>query len=562
MKDKEANRVSMLGHLWQTYGCSAGVWIGSLMSVSGYVITRVIVPVLVATLVALAIADTAIPVSMWYYTMAVYGAGIILGAVGDVVFIRITDGRYKLFVRAFFSKLMRSEISFFRGKQSGELGAIFRDHLDGTVNIVRLLRVELVPVVLTILLMGAVIGASSATAGLLFFLSIIIQAVLSFVSVSKNVGARRRTKEIYRKLSSLVGDMLKNAALVHVAFKFRAADQQVEMLAEDEARVFWRKHRIAVSTSFLANIITAVALIGVIALIISGAGSQGDMTYSLLVAIMFVVYAQVVAQGIGDVVQRFAEHWTGVKTTLELLASRAEIIVDDVERPDALLEGSVEFDQVRFVYEEQSAPVVALKSVSLVLEAGAHVAITGRNGNGKTTLVNIVAGLEKPVSGRVLLGSVDISALDRSVRYLSASMTLQGSPIVVGTVAENITFFNEDFDPDRFRAVVEITGLQSAFDGGDLRLDQEVGEAGALLSGGQRQRIGIARCLLRDCQIYLFDEATSALPEGEGLEMVERMLAFLAGRTVLFVTHTPSIAAVFPQELIVDGGEATLVLND
>ena len=216
---------------------------------------------------------------------------------------------------------------------------------------------------------------------------------------------------------------------------------------------------------------------------------------------------------------------------------------------------SISFRNVVFRYP--SASQAALQDVDLEIAAGESVAVVGPNGSGKTTLVSLVPRLLDPTRGHVLIDGHDIASHSlRSLRRQIALVT-QDAVIFNATVADNIAYGKR-----RARSgEIESAAQQAYVDEFVAELpngyDTVVGEHGASLSGGQRQRIAIARAILRDPAILIFDEAMSQVdPDSE--RKVHRTLAkFRVGRTTLLVAHR--LATVLQADRIVVMNEGRIV---
>ncbi|OQB82116.1 MAG: Lipid A export ATP-binding/permease protein MsbA [Planctomycetes bacterium ADurb.Bin126] len=196
---------------------------------------------------------------------------------------------------------------------------------------------------------------------------------------------------------------------------------------------------------------------------------------------------------------------------------------------------NLEFRNVRFRYP--GAAVDAIAGVNLTIQAGQKVAIVGPNGCGKTTLLSLVPRLADPTEGQILLDGLDVS--QHSVRSLRRQIGLvtQETIIFHATIRENVAYgLRRPRDADVLAAARQafvdefVRDLPEAY-------ETMVGEHGATLSGGQRQRIAIARAILRDPSILIFDEATSQIDSDSERKIHLAMEEFVKGRTTLMIAH-------------------------
>lgn len=194
----------------------------------------------------------------------------------------------------------------------------------------------------------------------------------------------------------------------------------------------------------------------------------------------------------------------------------------------------VQFRHVSYQYDGSRKTV--LKGFSYAFPSGSITAIVGETGAGKTTLIRLLLALIHPTEGSVMLGGERVTAAHRG----AFGYVPQGNTLLSGTIRENLLMGNPKATETMLWEVLDVACadfVRQLKDG----LETLCGEMGAGLSEGQAQRICIARALLRDCPILLFDESTSALDEHTERQVVERICDFAKGTTLIFVTHRPAV---------------------
>ncbi len=217
------------------------------------------------------------------------------------------------------------------------------------------------------------------------------------------------------------------------------------------------------------------------------------------------------------------------------------------------LEGAIEFRQVGFSYPNDEREI--LRGVGFRIKPGEHVAILGRNGSGKTTLQKLMAGLYQAGSGSVLIDGIDIRQLDpaelrRNIGYVSQDVNL-----FFGTLRENITLGVPQVSDDQLLNAVRLAGLGEFINAHPAGLAMPVGERGELLSGGQRQSVTIARALLRDPSVLLFDEPTGAMDHSSEEDFKRAMKEYTAGKTMVVITHRTSLLELVDRIIVIDAGK-------
>jgi ATP-binding cassette subfamily B protein RaxB len=176
---------------------------------------------------------------------------------------------------------------------------------------------------------------------------------------------------------------------------------------------------------------------------------------------------------------------------------------------EALPPGSLRLEDVSFRYSELDPYV--LKDVTLELAAGQSIAIVGPSGCGKTTLAKLVLGLLHPSGGRILKGHTDIATVHLSAWRSRVNAVMQDDQLFAGSIADNITFFDDSPIPERLEHVARLACIHDDIEKMSMGYNTLVGDMGTALSGGQKQRILLARALYGEPEVLVLDEATSHL---------------------------------------------------
>ncbi|WP_175748258.1 type I secretion system permease/ATPase [Burkholderia ambifaria] len=221
-----------------------------------------------------------------------------------------------------------------------------------------------------------------------------------------------------------------------------------------------------------------------------------------------------------------------------------------VHRP--ALAGEIEFRNVGFAYPGQSG--VSLEGVSFRIAAGERVGIIGRVGSGKTTIEKLVLGLYPPSSGNVLIDGVELRQYDPAALRRGIGHVPQDVMLFNGTVRDNIVLGAPGADDDAVLRAAQVSGVADFVNRVPNGFDLAVGERGEALSGGQRQAIAIARAMLLSPPVLLLDEPSSAMDNRSEELFKARLSAQLAGRTLLLVTHRPSLLTLVDRLIVMDQG--------
>ncbi|MDY7221204.1 ABC transporter ATP-binding protein [Halalkalibacterium halodurans] len=218
---------------------------------------------------------------------------------------------------------------------------------------------------------------------------------------------------------------------------------------------------------------------------------------------------------------------------------------------------AIHVKNVSFSYNEEE-PVI--QNVSFDVEPGTMVAFAGPSGGGKTTMFGLLERFYEPTSGEILIGDTSIQELSMYSWRKQIGYVSQDSPMMVGTIRENLCYGLEDrddIDDDRLWEVAKMAYADQFISEFPKGLDTEVGERGVKLSGGQRQRIAIARAFLRDPKILMMDEATASLDsQSEGI-VQQALTRLMEGRTTFVIAHRLSTIVNADKIIFIEKGQIT-----
>jgi ATP-binding cassette subfamily B protein len=301
--------------------------------------------------------------------------------------------------------------------------------------------------------------------------------------------------------------------------------------------------------SFVAGECAAVLAIWVGGhLIVSGRLTTGAL-------ISFILYALLVARGFRNASRFVAESMRAIGAThwiFDLVGATPQIPLEGGDRPEEL-EPSIALEGVRFRYPARTE-VEALKGIDLQIAPGEVVALVGKSGSGKSTVLNLLLRFYDPDEGRVCIGGRDVRELDPAWFRRRMATVLQDPTLFSRTVGENIAYGVSGATTSEIVSAAELASAHEFIDRLPDGYDAPIGDRGVQLSGGQRQRLAIARAVLRRPRILILDEATSALDQ-ELESIVQLTLRTLDYRpTTLIIAHRLSTVATVDRVVVLDEG--------
>jgi len=196
----------------------------------------------------------------------------------------------------------------------------------------------------------------------------------------------------------------------------------------------------------------------------------------------------------------------------------------------------------------------ALNNISVEIQQGERIAIVGRSGAGKTTLIDLIQGFYAPTNGQVLIGDIDVNTVPYADLRKHVALIAQEVFLFDGSIRDNIRDGNPSATDSEIEEAAKRAAVTNFTKDMPAGLDSMIGAYGSGLSGGQKQRIGIARALVKNAKVYIFDEATSALDGENERAIMASTLGQKNEATTLFVTHRPSTLEWVDRIMVLEDG--------
>jgi ATP-binding cassette subfamily C protein LapB len=281
---------------------------------------------------------------------------------------------------------------------------------------------------------------------------------------------------------------------------------------------------------------------------------NGDMTTGTLVACSLLSSRTIAPlMQLTMVFSRWQHAKVAMKGLDELLKKPVDMPSEDARAHCPHLLGNYKLQKVQYAYDyEQTKNVLAIDDLKIA--QGERVAILGRVGAGKSTLLKLLAGQGQATQGKVLLDGVDINLIDPADVRSQVGYLSQDSRLFFGSLRQNLIIGHPHSTEQELLDALTVSGAINMLKHDASVLDQIVHEGGKGLSGGQKQMILLSRMLLRNPKIVLMDEPTSFMDEGLELQVLQNINGWIAGRTLVVVTHRPAILKIVERIIIVEEG--------
>jgi len=342
---------------------------------------------------------------------------------------------------------------------------------------------------------------------LVYILVIPLLGVVTFV-VSKRIEMAQ--KNIVRESADLAGSTTETLRNVELVKSLGLETQEARRLNNVNDKILsleLKKVTLVRMLSFLqgsmVNITRSLLMLLMLWLIFTRAITLGEF-FSLLFY-SFAIFSPLYE--LGNVAAQYQEAKASLKTLHGVLNTPPAPKAENPKDVGAIK--AVEFDNVGFSYNGDAA--AAVSNITLLISPGSTVAFVGPSGSGKSTLVKLLVGLYQPTAGVMSINDVDSRDIDYDTIRHRIGYVSQDTQLFAGTIRENLLFVNPDAGDEACITALDAASALTIIERGGKGLETRIGEGGIKLSGGERQRLAIARALLRQPELIIFDEATSSL---------------------------------------------------
>lgn len=304
-----------------------------------------------------------------------------------------------------------------------------------------------------------------------------------------------------------------------------------------------------------------------------GGGDAINMTQTLLTLVVCIIYAcngwitvgtlivftstlgmlLFPIRQLGRTLSDAGKAMVSMKRVQAILHEEAEPDEPNALKPD--LHGDIVFDHVSFAYPDDNVPV--LRDVSFTIPAGKTAAVLGGTGSGKSTMMYLLQRLYTPTSGKITIGGVDIQQIDRKYLRAHVGLILQEPFLYSKSIRENVGITAPEQEAERIEHAADIASASGFIAKADKGWETVVGERGVTLSGGQKQRIAIARTLLKDNNILIFDDSLSAVDTETDAQIRAALRHEQKDVTTLIISHRVTTLSQADLILVLENGQIT-----
>lgn len=452
---------------------------------------------------------------------------------------------------AVIRKLQSLSITYHKDLESGKIQSKFLKDTDSIDSLFNMLMFSIIPNVIGVVVATGISVYKNGLVSLFFLFVIPVNVGLSFL-FRKTIRNRYRdyrlkTEKMSTRLSTMVEMVAVTKAHGLEETEFSAVSDAIKGLEGSGLEMDKTNAKFGASAWVVSVMLSAVCLIFCAILAVNGNISIGEVVLyqSLFTTISGYVSALV------NIVPQLGSGFEALRSVSEIMNVK-DVEVSIAKKDAVKIEGDVEFKHVSYKYPNTNQFVI--KDLNFSVKKGECIAVVGASGSGKSTIMNLIIGLLRPVDGQILIDGKPLDEYNLSEYRHNLSVVPQNSILFSGTIRENITYGLEKYSEEELSAVVEKANLNEFIKDLPNGIDTVIGEHGDKLSGGQKQRITIARALIRNPSILILDEATSALDNISEYHVQQAISSSIRGRTTFIVAHRLSTIRDADRILVMENG--------
>lgn len=453
------------------------------------------------------------------------------------------------------NKTFELSLGQIKKEHSGFKQSILSKGKNSISNLVYMSIYEILPLLVQMILafIGIVVLQISLAPVLVMY-AIIYLASNSYIN-KKMYAPMKKLTEQYSAIDKTFSDVLRNLFFVKFSNQSSKTASHIKKMQNkhiNEGRKVWLRYNLQ---TFFTSDLLSVLLLGFLITHLYLKIVNGGITVGSFIPIISWAFAFIYSlMRLRRIQRRFALSMVDIEKMFEMLEQKSDIEIDPNARSIKQFEDKILFEQIAFDYKEGKKG--ALHNLNFEIKKGEKVALVGRSGSGKTTIISLILRLYDPNSGSILVDGVDLKSLVLEDWHNLIAYVQQDGDLLDISIKENILFGTKGrVSKTEIESVLEKAGIKEFIHNLPHGIDTLVGERGVKLSGGQKQRVCIARALIKDAPILLLDEATSSL-DSETESIVNKAIWDMLGdKTGVVIAHRLSTILDADKIIVMDHGQ-------
>lgn len=430
-----------------------------------------------------------------------------------------------------YSHIQRLPFSYHANAQTGDLIQRATNDVETVRRFLSNIFVELVRIILLFFIGVAVMVSLNVKLALISLILVPVVIAASLLFFRKIQVLNTRCEEDEGQVFNVIQENITGIRVVR-AFGRHGFEMQKFLAKNDKLRqstvdVDYMFANLWTCLDFICGMQTVLVSVFGIWLAVHGELSLG--TFTAFLSYVYLFFWPI--RGLGRIITRFSRSLIATSRIEEIFSAKEEDELYTGDTPD--LRGDIVFSDVSFCYD--AVPV--LDHLNMTIPAGKTVAILGGTGSGKSTLAHLLLRLYEPTGGEITVGGEPLNRICKKYLRDRVGIVLQEPFLYSKTILQNIAIKTPRPDVEKVYATAKQTAIHDNIMGFDKGYDTEVGERGVTLSGGQKQRVAIARTLMSDSDILIFDDSLSAVDTRTDAQIRESLRLRRAGVTTVIISH-------------------------
>ena len=474
--------------------------------------------------------------------------------VRDFLFVNVAQNGLKKLSMHAFQHMHRLPLSFHLSRQTGSMNKVIDRGVRGIEFLLRFVLFSIGPLILELLFVCILMIYKFDQTFLLIILATIFVYIIFTITVTNwRVKIRRQMNMWDADLSQKTIDSLLNYETVKY---FSAENHEKEKYLKSLKSYEFFAIKTGLSLSILNFGQALIVTSGLLVLIVVATKQviNGELTVGGLVGLNAIMLQLILPLNfLGTIYREIRQSLVDMAGLFTLFKESVEEEENEKDELTSIKKEFV-FDKVSFAYEGEREVV---REVSFSIPVGKTTAIVGPSGSGKSTLGKLIFGFYKPSSGKILIDGQENTVFKTKSIRAKLAVTPQDIVLFNDTLQYNLTYGAHEVSKGMLKHVVEQADLKNLVSSLPDGLSTQVGERGLKLSGGEKQRVAIARMLLKECDINIFDEATSSLdPKSEKI-IIKNLLEKRTSKTLIIISHRLSSISGVDNILVMENGQLT-----
>jgi len=474
---------------------------------------------------------------------------ILTYTLGDIALIRAArDVRITI-----VKKIQDLDFAYHTEKNTGSLISVIRRGDGAFFNLFHSFNIQIVKVFIGFLIAIIYFAFTHPTISVLLIVSIAINLVLSRPLIQKNIKTRKEFNKTEDSVTSVIVDNLLNYETVKLFAKENWEISRLRRKFKPWIEKLWKYamsfRMFDIGIGLPAELSFFLILLFAIHQTVQGVYSPGDL--ALIIGFLQSFFGQFFQLLWSS--RDIAKNFTDLSKYFDILNQQVQI--KDPQKPIHLksVSGEIEFKNLSFSYPEGKAK--AINNLNLQIRQGESVAFVGRSGAGKTTIVKLLMRFYDPQEGSLTIDGVDLKKMKKNHLRSFIGIVPQEPILFNNTIAYNISYGLSRTGQKEIKAAAKMANLSDFIETLPKKYQTQVGERGIKLSGGQKQRLAIARMILSDPEIIVFDEATSSL-DSESEKMIQDAFWKMSkNKTTIIIAHRLSTVMRADKIVVMEDGK-------